>query len=73
MFVKHYAPKSVFLSQMFVQMEKSAQNKLHKCLKKKFIFEIVTYTFFTPVTLTFDLVTPKSIGFLCYPAFRKVG
>ena len=33
----------------------------------------------TPVTLTFDPVTPKSIGFLCYPGWmcgpslRRVG
>jgi len=32
-------------------------------MKKKFIFETVL-AYLTPVTLTFDLVTPVSIGFL---------
>jgi len=38
MFVKQYAPLSAFLSQTFVELDKSVQNKLQKCMKKKFIF-----------------------------------
>ena len=51
-------------------------------MKKKFIFEIVSETVLahlTLVTLTFDPVTPKTVGFLCFQGWmcgqslRKVG
>ena len=54
----------------FVKLEKSDQNKLHKCMKKKFILGncyLNNLKVLTVVTLTFDPVTPKSIGFLCCP------
>jgi len=82
MFVKHYAPKAFFGLRCFVQLDKSVQNKLHKCMKKfisgncslndlKWFWNIWPWW---PWPLT-----PKSIGFLCYPGWmcglslRKVG
>ena len=73
MFVKHYAPKYFFGHRCFVQLDKSVQNKLHKCMKQKFILgncylnNLKQFWHIWPtVTLTFDPVTLKSIGFLCY-------
>ena len=83
MFVKYYAPKSFFV-RCFLQLDKSVQHKLHKFMKKKFIsgklflkqFEMVLEHL---TLVTFDPVTPRSIGFICYPewmcgsSLKKVG
>jgi len=68
-------PPKAFYQKCFVQLDYPVQNKLHKCMKKKFISgncylikrsEMVLEHLIL-VTLTFDPVTPKSIGFLCCP------
>ena len=72
---KTLCPLKLFYQKCFVQLDYTVQNKLHKCMKKKFIsgncFLIkrseMVLEHLILVTLTFDPVTPKSIGFLCCP------
>ena len=72
-------PKGILFVTVVAQLVQSVQNKLHKCMQKKFIFEIVTKTVLALVTLTVDLMTPTSIGFLRHPGWmcgqslRRVG
>ena len=85
MFVKHYAPEAFFITDVlynwisqFKVVVQMYEEEIHfgKLLLKQ--SEIVL-AHLIPVTLTFNLVTPKSKCFLCYlgwmcgPSLRKEG
>jgi len=75
---KTLCPLKIFLSQMFCTTGLASSNKLHKCMKKKFIFgkcyldnlkHFWHILHFNPKLIWF-LCSP---GRMCGPSLRKVG
>ena len=77
MFVKHYAPLSV--TDVLYNWISQFKISCTKVWRRSSFSKLLLLTHLTQVTLTFDSVTPKSIGFLCCPgrmcgpSLRKVG
>ena len=66
--------KLFFCHRCFVPLDKPVPNKLHKCMKKKFISGNCSLKMFWNIWPWWPWpLTPKSIGWMCGLSLRKVG